>query len=406
MKSVVRDTPIAITGTGVISPLGVNSARFVEAIKTGQSAIRVLNRTEEGASLCEVGVKFETPFQADIDRRQVFIMDPVSQYAVAAAREAMIMAGLSGIAATSIGVVMGIGICGIETIDRGYHELLLQHKQPSPFAIPKVMPAAPASAISMALNIQGPAFCTTSACASSLHAIITGALWLQAGLVDAVIVGGAEAPFAPGLMRAWESMRVMATDTCRPFSSARQGLVLGEGAGALVLERWSDAIERDAPVLARIEGFAANADAGHIVKPDEDSITRVMTQALANAGLGKEDIGHINAHGTGTELNDRIESSAISRVFGASCPIVSATKGATGHTLGAAGALETIICVHALDGQWIPPTLNRLGNAADCADIPVSGDTVQTAQYQYTMNNAFAFGGLNAVLILSKVGRP
>lgn len=388
---------LAITGTGVVSPLGVGTSTFMHAVRDGKSAIRPLSDSMGIAT----GAKFESPFVPDIDRKQAFLMDSVSQYAVVAAKEAMDMAGLSGLAPTRIGAIMGIGVCGIETIDAAYAELYGRKGRVNPFAIPKIMPSAPASSISMALGVKGPSFCITSACASSAHAIINGALWLQAGLVDAVIVGGAEAPFAYGLLQAWNAMRIMADDTCRPFSVNRRGMVLGEGAGALVLERLSDVEQRGANILALLKGFSANADGEHIVKPDEYSISRAMTLALENAGVLPGDIGHVSGHATGTELNDAVESSAIAGVYGKHRPYVSGTKGATGHTLGASGALEAIICVHALLGQWIPPTLNSLGRDHSCADINISPETAVNATYGVTMSNSFAFGGLNAVLIIS-----
>lgn len=387
---------IAITGTGVVSPLGVGTSKFIGAIRNGKSAIRSLPSSLGIA----VGAAFETPFIPDIDKKQAFLMDPASQYAVVAAGEAIAMAGLSDFTPTRIGAIMGIGVCGIETIDAAYEELYGRKGRVNPFAIPKIMPSAPASSIAMALGIKGPSFCTTSACASSVHAIISGALWLQAGLLDAVIVGGTEAPFAYGLLQAWDAMGVMADDTCRPFSINRKGMVLGEGAGALVLERLADAETRGAEIIGLLKGISANADASHIVKPEQDSIARAMHLALENAELAPEDIGHINAHGTGTELNDRLESEAINRLF-YNHPYVSGTKGATGHVLGAAGALEAVVCVHALKGQWIPPTLNSLGHDPTCADLNFSTASITKANYRACLSNSFAFGGLNAELVFA-----
>lgn len=386
----------AITGTGVVSPLGTGTDAFIKAVRNGHSAIRPLPESL-GIS---IGAHFETPFVDSIEKKQAFLMDPVSRYAVTAAAEALAMASLSHLSPDKIGVVMGIGICGIETIDDAYAGLYRSGRKVNPFAIPKIMPAAPASAITMTLGIRGPSFCTTSACASSAHAIINGALWLQAGLLDAVIVGGAEAPFAYGLLQAWDAMQILADDSCRPFSLDRKGLVLGEGAAALVLERLDDARARRANIVAILQGFAANADAAHIVKPQGDSIVRVMQAALENAGVLAADIGHINAHGTGTELNDKLESHAIAAVF-SNWPWVSATKGATGHVLGAAAALEAVICAHSLKHRWIPPTLNSLGRDAGCADIRISGADCINEDHRSTISNSFAFGGLNAALVFS-----
>jgi nodulation protein E len=386
---------VAITGTGVVSPLGVGTAAFVQAVRDGRSAIRPLAEPGDVA----VGARFDGPFDPGIDDRQKFLMDPASQYAVAAAREAMEMAGLASVPADRTGVIVGIGVGSIETLDAAYRELYAGSGRVNPFTIPRSMPSSPASSISMTLGVRGPAFCTAGACASSAHAIITGALWLEAGLVDAVVVGGAETPFAPGLLRGWKAMRIMADDTCRPFSIGRRGMVLGEGAAMLVLERPDDARARGATILGVLRGFSANADAGHIVQPARDSIARAMTQALENAGVSASEVGHVNGHATGTELNDAVEAAAIADVFGPR-PLVSGTKGATGHALGAAAALEAVACVHALLGQWIPPTLNGLGPDPACAPITVSPGTAVDSRYRVAVSSSFAFGGLNAVLVL------
>jgi nodulation protein E len=379
---------IAVTGTGVVAPLGQGTESFVAALRAGQGAIRELG-DDSGVA---VGARFSRFPDLSIEPRLASLLDPVSQYALAASREALESAGLAADERAGIGCVMGIGICGIQTIDTAYHDLYAKHLKVHPFAIPKIMPSAPASAVTMGLGIKGPSFCTTSACASSAHAIITGALMLDSGLVDAVVVGGAEAPFAYGLLQAWRAMRVLADDTCRPFSVGRRGMVLGEGAGALVLERMEHARARNAPVLAVLRGFGANADAGHIVKPDLASVVTCMRQALGRAGLGPADIGHINGHATGTLLNDEAESHAIDEVFAGCTPAVSGTKGATGHTLGAAGAIEAVIVVESLAGGWLPPTLNHLGPDPACARINLTPAIGRDEEHQAAMSNSFGFG--------------
>lgn len=393
---------VAITGTGVVSPLGIGTAAFMGAIREGKSAIQSLPETLG----IPIGARFSAADRENLvsklEKKHAFLMDPVSQYAVVAAREAFTRANLASLPSHRVGAIIGIGICGIESVDAAFKQLYAGDGRVSPFAIPRIMPSAAASHITMALGIHGPSFCTTSACASSAHAIITGALWLEAGLLDAVIVGGTEAPFAYGLLKGWDAMRVMAKDTCRPFSENRQGMVLGEGAGALVLERLDDALQRNAKILALLQGFAANADGDHMVRPDEDSVAAVIKAALQNACATTTDIGHINSHGTGTEINDRVEAHAIETIFTEHRPWVSGTKGATGHTLGAAGALEAIITIHALAEQWIPPTLNNLGPDPCCANIQVSPPNSVNSNYHSAISNSFAFGGLNAVLVFSR----
>lgn len=389
---------IAITGTGVVSPLGVGVDSFLRRLKAGESSIRKLDPSFR----IPVGAQFDKQPDPNIEEQLRFLLDPVAQFSVMAAREAIERADLSIEDDARIGAIMGIGICGIETIDAAYHKLYAENGRVHPFAIPKIMPTAPASAITMALGIKGPSFCTTSACASSAHAIITGALWLEAGLADAIVVGGAEAPFAYGLLQGWRAMRVIARDTCRPFSIDRRGMVLGEGSAALVLERLPDAEARGANILAVLQGYNANADAGDIVKPDQASITRAIAGAVDNSGLSVSDIGHINGHATGTPMNDQMESQAIADIFGPHRPWVSGTKGATGHTLGAAGALEALICVHGLAEGWVPPSVNRLGSDPDCADINVTPATALEIPHDSVISSSFAFGGLNAVLVFSR----
>ena len=328
-------------------------------------------------------------------------MDPFAVYACAAAQEALGQARLDT-APERIGAVIGVGIGGIRTTDESYYRLYGQDRKPNALAIPKIMPSAPASAVSMALGLKGPSFVVSSACASSAHAIVEAMHWLRLGVADAMVAGGSEAPFAYGLMMAWRAMHILAPDTCRPFSADRKGMVMGEGAACLVIERLESAKARGAGILAVLAGFGVTADAGHIVKPDQGSIVRTLRLALASAGVAPDEVGYINAHGTGTQLNDAVESAALRAVFGdGQVPVTTSTKAATGHTMGGAGAIEAVITVGAMRQGFVPPTLNFVAPDPECP-IDVCPNQSRPADIDVALSNSFAFGGLNVSLVLRR----
>jgi nodulation protein E len=387
----------AITGVGVVSPLGRSAPELWEALRDGRSAIGPLPDALGGG----VGAAFAEEPASGVSKRLTAAMDPIARYACAAAEQALGQAR-PGAPAERIGAVIGVGIGGIVTTDQSYLRLYGEQRKVDALAIPKIMPSAAASNVSMAFGLKGPCYVVSSACASSAHAIVEGMNWLRAGGADVMLVGGAEAPFAYGLMMAWKAMHIMAPDTCRPFSADRKGMVMGEGAACLAIERLEDAQARGAEVLAVLAGGAVTADADHLVKPNRQSITRAMQQALQNAGVSPGDVGYVNAHGTGTQVNDETESGAIHDVFGdARLPVVSSTKGATGHTMGAAGAIETVATVGALREGFIPPTLNFLAPDPACA-LDVCPNVARPAALEVALSNSFAFGGLNVSLVLRR----
>ncbi len=265
------------------------------------------------------------------------------------------------------------------------------------------MPSAAASHISMDMGLTGPTFTVSSACASSNHAIGLAVQMLRSGMVDAALAGGSEAMLSFGGLKAWEGLRVMAPDACRPFSIGRSGMVQGEGAAVFVLEDRASALARGAPILAEIAGFGMTSDAADIVTPDPDGAARAMRAALADAGLSPEAVDHVNAHGTGTTANDRSETEALRRVFGARLAQVpvTATKSLHGHLIGAAGAVELLGCLLALQKGLIPPTAGYLGPDPAC-DVDLVTGSARAAQVDLVLSNAFAFGGLNAVLALTR----
>jgi nodulation protein E len=293
---------------------------------------------------------------------------------------------------------------GKSTEDEGFHQLYaLGQKRFSPFIIPRSMANAATSQVTMALGITGPSLTISTACSSANHAVGV-ALWMvRSGLVDAALAGGSEAPFSLGSLRGWEAVRVMAPDTCRPFSRDRKGMVLGEGAAVVVMEPEERARARGARIYGELAGFGMSSDAGHITQPSETGAARAMEAALRDAGLAQDDIGYINAHGTGTAANDVTETRAIRRVFGddAGRLAVSSTKSMHGHALGAAGALELAATLLAVHEGVLPPTANFTGPGDGC-DLDYVPNQAREARVHAALSNSFAFGGLNAVLCVRR----
>jgi nodulation protein E len=387
----------AITGVGVVSPLGRSAPELWAALRAGRSAIGPLGEALGGG----VGAMFAEPPQPDIDRRLLAGMDAFSVYGCAAAQEALGQARLA-VAPERIGAVIGVGMGGVAATEQAYRRVYAEHRRVDALTIPKAMFSAAASNVSMAFGLKGPTFVTSSACASSAHAIVDATHWLRLGVVDAMVAGGVEAPFGLGSLSAWRSLHILAPDTCRPFSVERKGLVIGEGAACLVLERLDSAQARGAEILAVLAGFGVTADAGHLVKPDQESISRALRLALADAGVEPGQVGYVNAHGTGTQLNDVVESAALRAVFGdGRVPVTSSTKAATGHTLGGAGAIEAVITVGALREGFVPPTLNFIAPDPECP-LDVCPNVARAADIDVALSNSFAFGGLNVSLVLRR----
>ena len=265
------------------------------------------------------------------------------------------------------------------------------------------MPSAAASQVSMEMGIQGPCFTLSSACASSNHAVAQAVLMIRSGMVDVAVAGGTDAPFTYGLLKSWEALRVLSPDTCRPFSADRKGLVLGEGAGIVILESLEHARRRGATIRALVSGIGMSADASHITDPSAEGAASAMRAALNDAALAPTDVNYINAHGTGTQQNDTSETAAIRQVFGdhADRLLVSSTKSMHGHALGAAGAIELVATVCSLNEGLIPPTANFTVPGEGC-DLNYVPETPQDLEYKHALSNSFAFGGLNAVLAVSR----
>src|ERR1039457_2118755 len=398
---------VAITGVGAICALGRNAAEFAESLRQGRPGIGPIESTDTSQMRFQNGAEVKGyRHQPYFDDRRADFMDRFAQFAVIAAREA---AADSGVEWTpelreNAAIVTGSCVGGQSTEDIGFHELYkLGHNRVHPLTIPKTMANAGASHISMEFGITGPGFTISTACSSSGHAIGQAFEMIRTGKTDLALTGGSEATFSFGILKAWEAMRVVSPETCRPFSKDRRGMILGEGGAMLVLEPLEAARARGARIHAELVGFGMSSDACHITQPSAEGAARALRAALRDAGLAPEQIGYITAHGTATPANDPTEVAAIRSVFGphAERLAISSTKSMHGHTLGAAAALECLATALALRDGVLPPTANFTEPDPQC-DLDVIPNHARRAQVEYALSNSFAFGGLNAVLALRK----
>jgi nodulation protein E len=396
---------VVITGIGVISAIGLTRDAFWRSLVDGRCGIRTIHSPdfEQLRFKHAADVEGFVP-ENHLSAKELTLMDRFAQFAVVAAREAMAQSGLELTPAMREdgAIITGSCIGGRSAEEVGYRELYIHGRnRVHPLTIPLGMSNAGTSHISMQFGIQGPSYTISTACASSGHAIGQAFHMVRSGTAPVAIAGGCEAPLYFGNLKAWEAMRVISKDTCRPFSADRSGLVLGEGAAMLVLEPLDAALARGARPIAEIVGFGMSADACHITQPSAEGPARAMRMALRDAGLAPEQVGYINAHGTATEVNDRTETAAIRLVFGAHADklAVSSTKSMHAHTLGAAGAIEAAASALTLAQSIIPPTVNYSRPDPIC-DLDFVPNTAREQQVEACLSNSFAFGGLNAVLAL------
>jgi len=401
---------VAITGMGAISPLGVGAEALWQGLREGRSAIGPLQHPDAERLRVKIAAQVPASFDpaANIDERTLPLLDRTSEFALHAAREAITQSGLD-FSRDELGlrtaVIVGTGVGGETTQDEQSRRLYADNAtRVHPLSIVRLMTNASASQISIAWGLRGPTFAVASACASANHAIIQAAQMIRYGLADVAIAGGTEACLTYGALRAWEAMRVLADDTCRPFSANRHGLVLGEGAGIFVLESMEHAQARGAVILAELAGTGMTADATDIVMPSATGAATAMAQALADAGLAAQDVDYINAHGTGTLANDVTETKAIRLAFGAHADrlAVSSTKSMHGHALGASGALELVAVIGALRDRVVPPTAN-LDQPDPACDLDYVPNVAREMPVRAALSNSFAFGGLNAVLAIKRM---
>ncbi|MEC3860208.1 beta-ketoacyl-[acyl-carrier-protein] synthase family protein [Mesobacterium sp. TK19101] len=398
---------VVITGAGTVNALGHDVAATWDAMRNGRCGIGPLQFRDVDRLTIRIGgqVKDYDP-AAHFSRQQLTLYDRFTQFALLAARQALTQSGLvfEGDFADRCGVVLGTSGGGLGTQEESYRAVYEEGKnRVHPFVVPKLMNNAAASHVSMEFNLRGPTFTVSTACASSNHAMGQAFQLVRSGLCPAVVTGGSESMLCFGGVKAWEGLRVMSKDACRPFSANRNGMVQGEGAGVFVFEDYDHARARGADVLAEVVGFAMSSDATDIVMPSCEGAARAMTGALRDAGLNPQDVDYINAHGTGTAANDRTECAAVADVFGdhAGKLMISSTKAMHGHLIGGTGAVELLACLMALREGIVAPTIGYEEPDPACP-LDVVPNVARDARVDVALSNAFAFGGLNAVLALKR----
>ena len=396
---------VAVTGIGCICALGHDAASVWREAAAGRSGIAEITLVDPALLYAKnAGQVRDFDPGPRFDSKHLAVLDRFAQFAMVAADEAVRHAGLDGVKlGAESACILGSGVGGMSTLDDSFKVLYGGGKRVHPFTIPKLMVNAAASQITMRHGITGPAYAVASACSSANHAIGLAFQMVRGGQSEIAITGGAEAVLTLGTIKGWEAMRVVAPDTCRPFSAGRKGMVLGEGAGVFVLESFERARARGAPILAELAGFGMSSDAGDLIAPSADGAARAMRAALKDAGLNPEDVDYVNAHGTGTPANDPTETAAIKMVFGdhARGLAISSTKSMHGHALGAAGALELAITLGALRDGIVPPTANFLEPDPAC-DLDYVPNVPREKPIRAALSNSFAFGGLNAVLAVKR----
>lgn len=399
---------VVITGQGSINALGRTASETQAAMRDGRCGIGPLEFRDVDRLSIRIGgqVRGYDP-EAEFNRQQIALYDRFTQFTLIAAREAMAQSGLTfagGLAARS-GVVLGTAGGGMQTSDENYRSVYEDGKnRVHPFVVPKLMNNAAASHVSMEFNLKGPSYTVATACASSNHAMGQAFHLIRGGGAVAMITGGSEAMLCFGGVKAWEGLRVMSKDACRPFSANRNGMVQGEGAAIFVFEEMEHAKARGADILAEVIGFAMTSDAADIVMPSKQGAARAIRGALADACIAPEAVGYVNAHGTGTAANDKTECAAVADVFGAHADrlMISSTKSMHGHLIGGTGAVELLACTMALRDRVIAPTIGYQEPDPECA-LDVVPNEARDADVDVVISNAFAFGGLNAVLALRRV---
>jgi beta-ketoacyl-acyl-carrier-protein synthase II len=404
---------VVITGVGVFASVGKNAEIFFKNLLEARSAVRRICQFDPSALTVQVAAEVPDYNPADyFSPKRLDLLDRFSQFGLLAAQEAMTSSGIEvrEEERPRFGVVSGTGMGGVSTLDRGYFSLYAnQATRLHPFTIPRMMHNAATSQTCMEFGAQGPSFTVATACSSSGHAIGEAFHLVKYGMADVMLAGGCEAPITYGMIRAWESVRVLATGNgdpsraCRPFSADREGFVLGEGAAMLLLEDLEHAKNRGAKILAEISGYGLSSDAGHITQPSVEGPARAVLMALEEAGVAPHEVDYINAHGTGTRLNDVTETQAVKRVFGehARKLAISSTKSMHGHTMGATGAIELAATIMATECGLIPPTANYTQPDPEC-DLDYVPNEARERPIRVAISNSFAFGGLNAVLLVRK----
>lgn len=391
---------------GALSSIGTSAVSVWQSMRDGICGIGPLTTIALEDLKGNIGAEIKQLPDIGLDHRRLVTMDRVSHLAVLAADEAYKQSGLDLTESQKLraGAVVGVGTFGGISIDEAYRAVWRDGKKHPPiFTVPKAMPGAAAGQVSMHLGLKGTVFGVSSACSSSNHAIGVAVDILRSGRADVMLAGGADAPLIFGVLKAWEALRVLSLEPCRPFSANRTGLSIGEGAGMYVLETEANAKARGAVILAELAGFGMTADATDIVAPGVEGPARAMRACLDDARLAPEDIDYVNAHGTATKANDMIETQAIKLAFGshAMALSVSSTKSMHAHCMGASGAIELVSCIGAVRDGIVAPTVSYQISDPDC-DLDVTPNVARERKVRAAISNSFAFGGTNAVLCVKK----
>jgi beta-ketoacyl-acyl-carrier-protein synthase II len=404
---------VVVTGLGVFASAGKDTESFFSNLVNARSAIRRITLFDPSPLSVQIAAEIPDYLPTDyFPLKRLDLLDRFTQFGLLAAKQAVASGGLEirDEERPRFGVVMGSGMGGVDTLDTGYFNLYAKHAtRLHPFTIPKIMHNAPTSQICMEFGAQGPSLSTSTACSSSGHAIGQAFHLIKYGMADVMLTGGSDAPISFGMMRGWESVRVLASGNgdpsraCRPFSADREGFVMGEGAGVLLLEELEHARKRGATILAELAGCGMTSDASHITQPSVIGPARAIRQAMEEAGLGPQDVDYINAHGTATQLNDVTETQVIKEVFkeDAHRVAISSTKSMHGHAMGATGAIELVATVLAIERGVIPPTANYTRPDPQC-DLDYVPNQAREKRIRAALSNSFAFGGLNAVLLVRR----
>jgi len=405
---------VVITGLGVFAATGKDVESFFSNLVNARSGVRRIAQWDPSALSIQIAAEVPDYSPADhFPPKRLDLLDRFTQFGLLSARQAMESSGieLTEEELPRFGVVMGSGMGGAETFDRAYFNLYAKNEtRLHPFTIPKIMHNAVTSQICMEFGAQGPSLAISTACSSAGHAIGEAFHLIKFGMADVMLAGGSDAPITYGMLRSWESVRVLApgnsdpSRACRPFSADREGMVMGEGAGVFLLEEFEHARRRGAKLHAEVAGYGMSSDAGHITQPSVAGPARAVRMALAEAGLKPEDVDYINAHGTGTRLNDTIETQVIKEVFQdhARRVAISSTKSMHGHVMGGTGAVELVATVMALERGVIPPTANYTKPDPEC-DLDYVPNQAREQPVRVALSNSFAFGGLNAVLLVRRL---
>lgn len=404
---------VVVTGLGAVTPCGLDVSSTWDALLAGKSGAAPITLFDTSGFTvrfaCEV--KGWEPARY-IEKKKLKELDRFSEFALGAAQMAMEDSGLqlTDEGSEEAGCIVGVGLGGLTSLEQAKETLLQKGSSKlSPYTIPSIIANLAAGQISMVHKLRGPSYCTTSACSSGAHALGEAASWIRRGLARVMVAGGAEATVTPIGIGGFQAMYALSRrndapeKASRPFDKGRDGFVCGEGAGILILESLSHAKARGARILAELVGYGASSDAKHITQPDPSGPQRAMRMALRDAGIAPEQIGYINAHGTSTPLGDKNECQAIRAVFGAHSDnglLVSSTKSMTGHLLGAAGAVEAIFSILALQHGILPPTINVEDQDPEC-NLDVIPHLPREHRVRYVMSNAFGFGGTNTTLVFS-----